>query len=430
MRLNGYVLYSVGGDELSSARLADPAMPFLYTFSDSGNPPFYYILLRFWFSIFGWTEASGRMLSVLIGSGVVAAVYFLAKKFAGPKTALLASLFTAVTRYVIRVSHNTRCYILLMLLISVIAVFFLNIINKHNKKDAILYVVFCSLIVNTHYYGVLLVTANFIFYVLYGILNKQFSLKKTLQFLIANIIIAVSLLPFMIITAFSGALLDKNFNDWIPTLGVKMIVLIGAGVPVFSLLYWVFRSLFIKKECFKNQQKLLLDYTVFICLLILFQAFLISLARPIITLRYLAFLSPLLITGIAVFFTLHFPRNWINFSFAAVSFLFSLALYHLMPHTSFFDVSKEALNFITADSLAHSDAANAVLERYDNHEGYYGYDQVTVYKGDNTINVLYISPLHCVEEEMYTTLGRYDLNRDNILKIQINESKRIMKKYF
>ncbi|MDR1904568.1 MAG: hypothetical protein LBQ88_20075, partial [Treponema sp.] len=77
MRINGYVRHSGWSDELYAATVAgNPNMPLIQTFTDSGNPPFYFMILRAWFMLFGWSEEAGTALSVLFGTGAIISLYF------------------------------------------------------------------------------------------------------------------------------------------------------------------------------------------------------------------------------------------------------------------------------------------------------------------------------------------------------------------
>ncbi|GHV39796.1 hypothetical protein AGMMS49546_12490 [Spirochaetia bacterium] len=430
LHLNGFIQYSPGGDELSSAERAAPFSPAVLLWNDPGNPPFYYILLRLWYTLFGWTAGAGRILSVLAGTAIIPAVYGLVKKYAGIHSALAASFLAAVSRYGIRVSHNTRAYILLMLFVSLLAIFFLNILfQQKKKKNLILYVIVCIVLVNTHYYGVLFVIANFLFFLLYNLLEKKFSWKETFIFLGCNILIALSLVPFLAATALNTVISDQDFNDWIPALSKKLIITIAAGVPLFALAYTGIRNFFLKKGYFIKQQGTLLDYCVFVSCLILTESFLISLVRPILTLRYLSICLPFVLSAAAVFFTLKFPHQ-LRIAAVVPLWLFAVAMYHFVPNTTTFDVSKEAWLYISADAAAHPDRSTAVLERYDAQEGYYKYEDLSLYQGGPEPDLLYVSPLHCVEQEMYDlNLARYRVEDEGILKVQVDDTKKIFKKY-
>jgi hypothetical protein len=113
LRINGYVRHSGWSDEIYSATIAGhPFKPLIQTFTDGGNPPFYFMLLRFWFTLFGWSEETGTMLSVILGTLAVPALYFFVKSFFGKKTAFLSAFLLAVCAFVIEYSHEMRAYIL------------------------------------------------------------------------------------------------------------------------------------------------------------------------------------------------------------------------------------------------------------------------------------------------------------------------------
>jgi uncharacterized membrane protein len=118
LRWNGYIRHSGWTDEIFAAvHAGNPNLPFISTFGDSGNLPFYFILLRYWFTLFGWTESLGTMLSVLLGTGAFFFLYALVKPFMGRKTTLYAALFVALSGFAIGYSQEMRAYILKMFLV-------------------------------------------------------------------------------------------------------------------------------------------------------------------------------------------------------------------------------------------------------------------------------------------------------------------------
>ena len=55
------------------------------------HPPLYYLLLKFWTNIFGFSEISMRNLSVIFGVATVYVVYLLGRKVKDEKFGFLAS---------------------------------------------------------------------------------------------------------------------------------------------------------------------------------------------------------------------------------------------------------------------------------------------------------------------------------------------------
>ena len=85
-------------------------------------PPAYYLLLHAWLGVFGdATEWSMRLLSVLAGLSLVAAVYWLGRLLGGPAVGLLAALLSAVSPLVVLYAQEVRAYVFAMLAITLAA---------------------------------------------------------------------------------------------------------------------------------------------------------------------------------------------------------------------------------------------------------------------------------------------------------------------
>ncbi|MDR1654419.1 MAG: glycosyltransferase family 39 protein [Treponema sp.] len=438
LRLNGFDRYSAGGDELSSAEISAPGTPLAFLFSDPGNPPFYYLVLKLMFLLCGYSEAAGRLLSVIAGTALVPCVWILVKEYAGRRTAVTATVFLSFSDYLIRASHNTRAYMLQLLLVTILAVLFLRILkNKKSKncrsrlKDMLLYTFLSVLLVNTHFYGVLFVASNFLFFCVYRIVKKEFTPKETLVFFLFNLITALSLFPYLANSLMAGGIMDEEFNDWIKPLSAKLNLFSCLALPLSGFFYWAASHFLDKRGCFKHRQKLLLDYMVFICIFIFLEAFFISLIRPIFTLRYFSIISVFILSIWAILLNLNTGKPYIKVLSMITAYMLLLGLFHALPRTTFFDVSKEAWQYISADAARRSELSAAVRDRRDGREGYYKYRNIPIYSGEKNIDILYISPVHYVEQEMYDMeLKHFGLDSGRIIKIRINRDKAVMKKFF
>jgi hypothetical protein len=477
LRLNGFDWYSAGGDELSSAEISAPETPLAVLFSDPGNPPFYYLVLKLMFLLCGYSEAAGRLLSVITGTVLVPCVWILVKEYAGRKAAATAAFFLSFSDYLIRASHNTRAYMLQLMLVTILAVLFLRILQNRKNRDMslcqssglfrasswetglrpgfpiksraafpkftilpghrlleqphmLLYIFLSVLLVNTHFYGVLFVASNFLFFCIYRIAKKEFSPKEILVFFLLNIITALSLSPYLVHSLRAGEIMNEGFNDWIKPLNVKLKLFSCLALPLSGLLYWAVRHFLDKRGYFKHHQKLLLDYMVFICLFVFLEAFLISLIRPILTLRYLSIISVFILSIWAILLNLNTVKPCIKILSIITAYMLLLGLFHTLPRTTFFDVSKEAWQYISTDAARYSKLSVAVTDRRGGREGYYKYQNIPIYSGEKNIDILYISPVHYVEQEMYDMeLKHFGLDDGRIIKIRINRDKAVMKKF-
>jgi uncharacterized membrane protein len=89
------------------------------------HPPFYYLFLKFWTGIFGFSELALRTPSIIFGVLTIFVVY----KIGGilsRKTGLFAAILTAFSPLLIYYSQEARMYALSTLLVSVCAYFFIK----------------------------------------------------------------------------------------------------------------------------------------------------------------------------------------------------------------------------------------------------------------------------------------------------------------
>jgi hypothetical protein len=430
VRLSGFTRHSSWGDELySSTVAANPHLPLLNTFKDPGDPPLFYLLLRLWHEIFGWSEPSGRMLCVVIGTIGILSLYLFVKSMCGVKCAFFAALLLSINQSHIGYSNEIRAYILQMALVPLVSLFFFGLLRKNDLKNYALYILAGAAIVNTHYYGVLLIMFNFIYYIIIN--RKQLLVKKTVVFFMANVIIALSLLPFFVVTAFQAALLNSGFNVWISKLEKKDFLVFIVLVLV-CLVFPMVKRRSKTEESIPTQNGGLLCYVIYAVSFIFISAFLVSLKRPILTRRYLSIFLPLLISimPFAVFNVMRFGKwdAFVRFAFIFVLMQFSFGFQ--LFGGGYNDVYKEAQEYICADVAAHSLKA-AQLNNEDD-LSYYGLVEIVSFSpGENGENydVVYINPSQKAEAGMSGILTNAGLDGKNVLKIRTTNGKYIWKKY-
>jgi mannosyltransferase len=124
---------SVWFDEGYSILLAKSSWNELFALTAvDAHPPFYYVLLKVWGTLFGFSEFALRSLSaILLSSGLVVTMLFLRRVFS-TKLALLALPFLVVAPFMLRYGYEVRMYSL-ALLIAVSATYAL-ILAQANKQ--------------------------------------------------------------------------------------------------------------------------------------------------------------------------------------------------------------------------------------------------------------------------------------------------------
>jgi hypothetical protein len=426
LRVDGLTRFSSWLDELYSSATADPSLPFMNTFGDPGNPPLYFILLRFWFILFGWSETSGRFLSVIIGLFAILSLYAFVKTLCGRKHAMLSAFLLTISSSAIGYSNEMRAYILLIALASLCARRFIVLLGNQNTKNTVLYILGGALIVNTHYFGVLFIAADFLFYFMYH--KRRTALKQALLFLSANIVIALSLVPYFAVTAFQKALTNPDFNSWILHPGRKDIF-VACMLSAACMVYYFARRYARKRQLLTEEKILLFDYALFTGYAIYMLAFLISLKRPILTWRYLVICLPLIfaILPTLVGMNIHNRGILIVINVYSLIFMCNFAVSFRAFGGGLSDVYKEAQHYIEADIRAHE--AYVPSEWNNRLPCFYGFQNIPPYEPHKGYTMLYMNPLHKNERQMDLQLEQFGLDARNMLKIKINRDKYIYKKY-
>jgi hypothetical protein len=246
------------------------------------------------------------------------------------------------------------------------------------------------------------------------------------------VIIALSLLPFFIITAFQKTVMDSDFNTWIPKPEGKYSIAFVLIVLVCVLFLVAKRKSRIIKSLSK-QSIGFLDYVIYAVAFIFISAYLVSLKRPILTWRYLVLLLPLLIAILPL--GVFNPIRYGTFNMV-IRFVFTVMIIQFSTGLRIFgdggnDEYKEAQEYISADAQAHSlKAAELYVSNWGlTYEGlpYYGFAKIDIYSDQKDYDVVYISLRS--EIHLPQSLSEAGLNAENMLKIRTPNGQYIWKKY-
>ncbi|MDR0598459.1 MAG: glycosyltransferase family 39 protein [Treponema sp.] len=416
----------------SACVASNPNRPFLSAFGDPGNPPLYFILLRLWFIVFGWSGESGRMLSVVLGTASLLSFYVLAKHFAGAKAALLAAFLMAANTRLIDQSQQTRGYILQVLLVPIVMYRFSLFLENQKPANLILYILSAALLVNTHYYGVLFALAVFCFFVYSEVSRKCFTWKRTAPFLLGNAVIALSLLPFFLLTALREALLNGGFNTWIPKPGLAW----KAALPLFAILFALYVSA--GKTWLKTKMPdprfRLLDFAVFTAAVVFILALAISLFRPVFVMRYFPLLIPLAYAaGAALLGSLPRAdsRTGKALYLAGVYAALLLGMETRPGGTGGrWDVFHEAQAYVSIDSDSHPEYKSAEMSPLWDPK-LYGLTALPPFAPGGHYGAVYFNPVHehVSDDDRYFLMVKAGIDPGKILRIRINEKRSVFKAY-
>lgn len=137
------------------------------------HPPFYYLLLKFWGEIFGYSEFALRSLSALLASGVAVGALAIVKKLFGTKIVIFVVPFVVFAPFILRYGYEIRMYALASL-IGVVATYALICAKQSNdKKWWAVYAVLVALGMYTLYMTIAIWLTHFIWLVWSSLKNKQ-----------------------------------------------------------------------------------------------------------------------------------------------------------------------------------------------------------------------------------------------------------------
>jgi uncharacterized membrane protein len=186
LRFTGLTYQSYWLDELFSVGVSNPAnsFPTMWnaTLADV-HPPLYQSILWLWYKIFGFTEGTGRTLSAIIGSLGVYSMYLLGKEFYNRHVGLYAAIIASMNYFLIQYSQEVRSYGLLFLFSILSYLYFVKVIKQYDKKIFVLYLLFTSALIYTHFFSFFLIaTQGIVFAFAIVLLEEKRKLLLALAF--------------------------------------------------------------------------------------------------------------------------------------------------------------------------------------------------------------------------------------------------------
>lgn len=199
---------SVWFDEGYSITIAKrPISELLRLTAVDAHPPFYYLILKGWASIFGYSEVALRSLSALFAAISLGAMFMLIKKVFRPSSAVISLPFLIISPFIMRYSFEIRMYSLVML-ICIVSTYVLVKAKESDKfKYWLLYSALVTLGLYTLYMSIVVWLAHGLYLVSSHIREIKNSKNK------------VSLIPSLIRQKFVLAfgLVALIFAPYVPT---------------------------------------------------------------------------------------------------------------------------------------------------------------------------------------------------------------------
>jgi len=119
-----------------------------------GSPPFYYLLLHVWMSVFGSTETATHALSLLFGLLSIPAGAWVAWSLFGKRAGLIAAVLFAMNPFLTAYSQETRMYTLMSLLGLLATAGLIHGFIYRRRKYLVLFTVCQAVMLYTHAWGI------------------------------------------------------------------------------------------------------------------------------------------------------------------------------------------------------------------------------------------------------------------------------------
>ena len=196
------------------------------------NMALYYGLLRGWMH-FGATEFFVRSLSVIFSVATIPLIYLLGSRLFGRREGLIAALLLSVHAWHVRYAQEARSYSLFIALVCLSFLFFLRIVERPNRRNSILYILFSALAVYSHFFAIPVLLSQWAAFYLLPLGNAA-----RRRFLRSIQIISLIISPLMIFVLFRGL----GPINWISRPGIAELhqfgqFLSGNGGNVLLVLY-------------------------------------------------------------------------------------------------------------------------------------------------------------------------------------------------
>ncbi len=207
------------------------------------HPPTYYFLLDGWMHLFGRSILAARILSLLLGIGILINIFLLTRELLGEPSALLASLLVAVSPFQIQFATEIRMYALLTFFLTLATYAFIRGMRVRTWPWWALFALSAALAQYTQNLAA--------FYLIPLALTSLFSLDRKLirSTLLAGLGAVVLYIPWLIHLPAQFAKIQHHYWVERPTLAVLVNLLLRYTTNLPLPDHWLLWALLIAFLC-------------------------------------------------------------------------------------------------------------------------------------------------------------------------------------
>ena len=205
-------------DEIFSFWIADPNISYFETIKRHNSieqiPIFFNLILKFFYSIFGYDVKIGRYLVAILSSLSLIFCFILSQEFKNKDFKIIFILLISLNIFLIKYSHELRPYSLIVLLFILSLLYFFRCLN--NPKyffNFLFFTLFVTLLIFSHPFNFIFLF-SIILFILFNFLLKKIIFRK----------LNWSVLIIIIFCIIYYTIYFKNLNEltsWVPELELK-----------------------------------------------------------------------------------------------------------------------------------------------------------------------------------------------------------------
>jgi mannosyltransferase len=276
------------------APLADVFQRFRTT---ENTPPLHYVIRWIWIRIFGHSEFSLRMPSVIAGVASVYFLYQLLRQLGHDRAGLIAALLLACSQYQIYYSQEARSYELMVCLSLLSSCFFVRLMNEPTRRRQIQWITATTLLLYTHLFGVFAIAAQNVAYFA-GLRRPRPALKIT-DWLGVQLATGALFLPFVPIVI--GWMRNRGGSFWIKQISADDITASYVAYAGSAALFWVMLVFVVMAVVIHRRKRVALGLLLSLLLLPVVVPIVASmLLKPLFVARYGIVASPALCALVAL----------------------------------------------------------------------------------------------------------------------------------
>ena len=280
---------------------------------DENNPPLYFLFMKGWTSLFGIGAFAARLPSVVFSSVTATLLFILGNRFWNLRTGILAGLIYTFSSFHMFYAHDARVYSLFCMLSALSYYFFFSLSqNPSSRKFMYWWIIINTLLLYSHFFGIVLIGSQFIFILL----------NKTLRATIFKPLVVCAITLLLVFSTYLSVLFQRfqstvHNTPWIQApvwSDLYTMLWRFSNVPVNTVLMIILLVALIamaiagkySKDINKNY---LTKSVLFLFLLPYLSIFLVSFYIPVFLDRYIIFISLLYYFSVSISLDRLVPEN-------------------------------------------------------------------------------------------------------------------------